>query len=112
MVNYASATACTPAEEVDNRIAISADHSKIVKFTSRTDHNYLQVRMKLGEVIGKTEKNLLERVKQAARDKAEHEKQESERKKEENRQRGKLWPSDILSSQSIARHQLIHIAGV
>ena len=61
MVDRASATACTPSEEGHNQIAINADHSKIVKFTSRDDESYLLVRAKLREVIGTAEKIRLER---------------------------------------------------
>jgi hypothetical protein len=53
MVTRESATDFMPEEEA-HQIAIAADHSRIVKFTGRSDHNYLQVRSKLRDVIKKT----------------------------------------------------------
>jgi len=50
-----------PEEEVHNQIAIYADHSNIVKFTGRTDKNYLTVRSKLREVLEKVPAILLQR---------------------------------------------------
>jgi hypothetical protein len=61
MVTQDSATLFMPEEEVHNQIAIYADHSNIVKFTGRTDKNYLTVRSKLREVLEKVPAILLQR---------------------------------------------------
>jgi len=42
-----------PKEEVHNQVPIFADHSQLVKFTSRGHHNYLAVRSKLKELVKK-----------------------------------------------------------
>lgn len=41
------------AEEVHNQIPIGTDHSKLVKFKSRDDENYLHVRSKMKTAFGK-----------------------------------------------------------
>jgi hypothetical protein len=41
------------AEEVHDQIPIGADHSKLVKFKSRDDENYLHVRSKMKTAFGK-----------------------------------------------------------
>jgi len=60
MVTQESATWFMSEEDVHNQIAIAADHSSLVKFTGRTDPNYLMVREKLRELIKKAPKVLLE----------------------------------------------------
>jgi hypothetical protein len=53
MVTKESATWFMPKEEVYNQISIVSDHSKLVKFTSRDDQNYLAVRSKMKEMVQK-----------------------------------------------------------
>jgi iron-sulfur cluster repair protein YtfE (RIC family) len=53
MVSKESATWFMPKEEVHNQVPIFADHSQLVKFTSRAHHNYLAVRSKLKELVKK-----------------------------------------------------------
>lgn len=61
MVTQDSATWFMPEEEVHNQIAITADHSNIVKFTSRADTNYVYVRSKIKEMVGKAPQILRQR---------------------------------------------------
>ena len=51
MVTKESATWFMPKEEVHNQIPINADHSQLVKFASRADHNYRAVSLKLRELV-------------------------------------------------------------
>ncbi|KAF8245681.1 TPR-like protein [Wilcoxina mikolae CBS 423.85] len=53
MVTQDSATSFMPEEEVHNQIAIIADHSSLVKFTGRTDTNYINVCSKMREMVAK-----------------------------------------------------------
>jgi hypothetical protein len=53
MVTKESATWFMPKEEVYNQTSIVSDHSKLVKFTSRDDQNYLAVRSKMKEMVQK-----------------------------------------------------------
>jgi len=51
MVSKESAIWSMPNEEVHNQVSISSDHSQLVKFTSRDDHNYVAVRSKIKESV-------------------------------------------------------------
>jgi len=50
MVSKESTTWFMLAECIENQIPIVSDHSQLVKFTSRADHNYLAFRSKLKEL--------------------------------------------------------------
>jgi hypothetical protein len=51
MVSQDSATCFIRAKDTHNHIPISADHSSMVKFTSRGDPNYLAVCTKINEML-------------------------------------------------------------
>ncbi|KAF8535303.1 P-loop containing nucleoside triphosphate hydrolase protein [Trichophaea hybrida] len=53
MVSKESATWFMPREEVHNQVPMYSDHSQLVKFTNRADHNYLAVRAKMKELVEK-----------------------------------------------------------
>ena len=61
MVSEASAAQSMPGEALHSKIAIDADHSQIVKFISRPDQNYQNVRTKLVDFVEGAKKCLSER---------------------------------------------------
>jgi len=53
LVTQESATFALPTEAIHMQIGIDADHSNIVKFPDNSDHNYITVRDRLLDCVGK-----------------------------------------------------------